>query len=141
MKLIIHTDGGARGNPGPAGIGIVIEAMGERPVEIAKAVGITTNNVAEYTAVKEALKYIKENFVKRAGERLSLEFFLDSLLVTQQLNGIFRVKDAKLRELLMQVRVSESEIGGDIRYTYVPREKNQRADFLYNRAVDNASGI
>ena len=65
-----------------------------------------------------------------------IDFFLDSVLVVNQLNGTFKVKNMKLRELLMQVRTLEEENGGVIRYRAIPREKNRRADFLVNRALD-----
>lgn len=142
MKLIIHTDGGARGNPGPAAVGVVIEEVvggnpsthsvrSGRATEIARRIGETTNNVAEYSAVIEALKEIK----KYSGEK-QIQFFLDSNLVVQQLNGKFKVKDAKLRELLIAVRMLEQEVGGEVSYDYVPREENRSADFLVNQALD-----
>lgn len=136
MKLTIHTDGGARGNPGPAAIGVVIEKDGKSLAQIGKTIGETTNNVAEYTAVIEALVWIKEN-VSKAGES-EKNFFLDSTLVVNQLNGTFKIKDAKLRELLTKIRSLEGEVGGGTRYTYVPREQNSSADSLVNRALDEA---
>lgn len=132
MKLIIHTDGGARGNPGPAAIGVVIDNV----VSFGKRIGETTNNVAEYTAVIEALREVKRQKVKGKSE---IQFFLDSNLVVQQLNGNFKVRDAKLRELLIEVRMLEQEVGGVVIYTYVPRELNKRADFLVNQAQDAGS--
>jgi ribonuclease HI len=144
MKFIIHTDGGARGNPGPAAIGVVIEEVVEgnpstrsarsgRAIEIARRIGETTNNVAEYTAVLEALREVKNI----AGENKEIQFFLDSTLVVNQLNGLFKVKDAKLRQLLIQARMLEQEVGGQIAYTSVPREQNRHADALVNRELDN----
>ncbi|MDO8451632.1 MAG: ribonuclease HI family protein [bacterium] len=144
MKLIIYTDGGARGNPGPAGIGVVIYRVSpssEKPevnnsvlVEFGKCIGSTTNNVAEYTAVIEALRWIAGHTDHEDRERI--EFHLDSSLVVNQVNGVFRVKDGKLRSLLTAVRILEQEIGDTIRYQYVPREQNRRADALVNRALD-----
>lgn len=131
MKLIIHADGGARGNPGPAAIGVVIEEeSGKKVEEFGKRIGETTNNVAEYVAVLEALRNIK------GIEATEIDFFLDSVLVVNQLNGKFKVKDSKLRDLLMNVRMLEQEVGGTVQYCVVPREKNRRADFLVNRALD-----
>ena len=130
MKYIIHTDGGARGNPGPAAIGVVIEQeSGKKVEEFGKRIGEATNNVAEYFAVLEALRNIK------GIEATEIDFFLDSVLVVNQLNGKFRVKDSKLRDLLMNVRMVEQEVGGKVQYNVVPREKNRRADFLVNRAL------
>lgn len=133
MKLRVHTDGGARGNPGPAAVGVVIEDVsnGSLIVEFGKCIGETTNNVAEYMAVCEALRSSKD---KGATE---INFFLDSVLVVNQLNGKFKVKDAKLRELLLQVRILEQELGATVAYHVVPREQNRRADFLVNQALDN----
>ncbi|MBI4062302.1 ribonuclease HI family protein [Candidatus Gottesmanbacteria bacterium] len=132
MKFIIHTDGGARGNPGPAAIGVVIEDSGRKTItEFGKRIGVTTNNVAEYTAVREALRSIKKE------EGIEVDFFLDSTLVTNQLNGRFKVKDMKLRELLFDIRSLEQGLGGNIHYHVIPREQNRRADFLVNRALDN----
>jgi ribonuclease HI len=152
MKLIVHTDGGARGNPGPAAVGVVIEeeTRGKRQEtgktetlkEIAafgKQIGETTNNVAEYLAVIEALRYIKEQIAKnreQTREQLIIQCYLDSVLVVNQLNGVFKIKDARLRELLATARILEQEIGGTIQYNSIPREQNTRADAFVNRALD-----
>jgi len=138
MEYIIHTDGGARGNPGPAGIGIVIERVTGKNhtvvVSYGKHIGTATNNVAEYSAVKDALQTITETFKKRTGDRY--DFFLDSLLVVNQLNGTFKVKDATLRELLTKIRIFEQQVGGVITYNHVPRSENAKADEEVNRALD-----
>lgn len=160
MKIIIHTDGGARGNPGNAAIGVVIEIYQSDPlrrsaseasqftnptnkkkqiIEISKPIGETTNNVAEYTAVVEALKEAKNLKSKSENQKIeTIEFYLDSTLVVNQLNGKFKVKDASLRALLMKIRMLESEMGERIEYISIPRERNTRADFLVNRALDAA---
>lgn len=155
MNLTIHTDGGARGNPGPAAIGVVIESSDnshqttvntqlkteDRRLKTLAAfgrkIGETTNNVAEYTAVIEALKYVQSNNELRITNNDSIQFFLDSLLVVNQLKGIFKVKEAHLRELLMGIRVLEREVGGTITYTHVRREQNKEADRMVNQALDN----
>jgi len=135
-KLIIHTDGGARGNPGPAGIGVVIEQDGKIIHEFGKTIGETTNNVAEYTAVIEALTYLKT----RNTQLETISFLLDSKLVVEQLNGNYKIKDAKLRELSLKIRMLEQELsGGVITYAHVPREKNKEADRLVNQALDDNS--
>lgn len=143
MNYVIHTDGGARGNPGPAAVGVFIEkcncktdrcSEGKREVvsTIGKRIGETTNNVAEYTAVIEALMYVKS---VGGGERI--QFFLDSNLVVQQLMGVFKIKDAKLRDLMLEVKSLEQEVGGVVTYSYVPREQNKDADLLVNQALDH----
>lgn len=161
MKIIIHTDGGARGNPGPAAAGVVIEkaagsdeAMnGRREIitEFGERIGETTNNVAEYTAVIKALEKIKslrlenpsafvksfkDRKIKTKTENLEINFYLDSTLVVNQINGIFKVKDPDLRNLLLKVRQLEQETGGVVTYSFIPRELNARADFLVNKALD-----
>ena len=97
---------------------------------ISKRIGEATNNVAEYTAVIEALKVVSKT------EELSIDFYLDSLLVVQQLNGIFKIRDARLRELAMKIRMLERVLGAEVPYHYVPRAENSRADFLVNQALD-----
>ena len=134
MKLTIHTDGGARGNPGPAAIGVVIDGV----ASFGKKIGETTNNVAEYTAIIEALRYLRDEQGKMLEDKDKyIQFFLDSLLVVNQLKGLFKVKDARLRELLMSIRVLEGEIGGTITYAHVPREQNKEADLEVNKALDS----
>jgi len=135
-KMVIHTDGGSRGNPGPAGVGIVIDVEGKTLHEFGKTIGHTTNNVAEYTAVIEALMYIKS--IKGERDMVHKTFYLDSKLVVEQLNGNFKIKDARLRELSLKIRMLEQEVGGVITYSYVPREQNTRADLQVNKALDNS---
>jgi ribonuclease HI len=132
MSYTIHTDGGARGNPGPAAIGILIIRNKEEQ-EIGRVIGEATNNVAEYTAVLEAWREILKRGVDE-GEKV--EFFLDSTLVVNQLNGLFKLKDAKLRKLFFEVQALTAQSGGVVRYTYIPRELNTRADGLVNAALD-----
>lgn len=141
MKYIVHTDGGARGNPGPAAIGVVIEADGETIASFGMRIGETTNNVAEYTAVIEALRWLRSSSPINPFTHQPIHFYLDSNLVVQQLNGMFKVKDARLRELVMQIRLLEQEVGGEVTYTYIPRERNKRADLLVNCALEAAPHV
>jgi len=138
-SLVIYTDGGARGNPGRAAVGIVIKTeTGEVLQEIFRTIGVSTNNVAEYTAVVAALEWLKNNKqIYKSTNMQMIQFYLDSVLVVNQLNGKFKVKDSQLRELLLKVRMLEQEVGGQIYYTSIPREKNWQADALVNRALDN----
>ncbi len=131
----VFTDGGARGNPGPAGIGVYITENGKEMFSLGKEIGETTNNVAEYTAVVEALSYLVSVKEKLENEN-TIHFFLDSELVCRQVNGIYKVKDSKLRDLLFVVRQKEGELGMPISYTHIPREKNKQADYLVNAALD-----
>jgi ribonuclease HI len=129
----IHTDGGARGNPGPAAVGVVIHKNGKLAHQFGRAIGATTNNVAEYRGVVEALKYM-QTLPKHSDTEIF--FILDSMLIVNQLNGVFKIKEPHLRELYLQVKILEQEIGGLIRYTTVRREQNREADLLVNQALD-----
>lgn len=149
--LAIHTDGGARGNPGPAAVGVVIERGGVLIHKFGKTIGKSTNNVAEYMGVIEAMQYIKRlhttnDTAPAGGQDLRIQFYLDSKLVVEQLNGRFKVKDAKLRDLLFRIRVLEQDLsagrrgsGSIITYTAISREQNRHADLLVNQALDGLS--
>lgn len=128
----IFTDGGARGNPGPAAIGVVIYNNNKKIAAFGKRIGESTNNVAEYTAVIEAFIWIKHQMLTNR----KIHFFLDSNLLVQQLNGVFKVKNSLLRQLLLRIRMLEQEVGGGIMYTHIPRYKNQEADLCVNHALD-----
>lgn len=129
----IHTDGGARGNPGPAAVGVVIHKNGMLLHKFGLTIGTATNNVAEYRGVIEALQYLQHASKEHVSEII---FILDSMLIVNQLNGLFKIKEPHLRELYLQVKLLEQEVGGVIRYTSVPREQNRDADFLVNQALD-----
>ncbi|MBU2577421.1 ribonuclease HI family protein [Patescibacteria group bacterium] len=134
--FIIQTDGGARGNPGPAAIGIYVkDDEGNELLKKGEKIGETTNNVAEYLAVIKALEWFKENISKDLLGNII--FYIDSSLVVNQLNGVFKIKEARLRELVLKIKILESEVGGNIFYRHVPREKNKVADGLVNSALDN----
>ncbi len=137
-KLFIYTDGGARGNPGRAAIGVVVRnEKQELLAEIFRRIGQATNNVAEYQAVIAALEWLKEYLAIEQSSNRAIEFFLDSALVVNQLNGLFKVKNGELRNLLVSVRQLEQELGGNISYSLIPREKNWQADALVNKALDS----
>jgi ribonuclease HI len=129
-RLIIHTDGGARGNPGAAGIGVLIEdESGKILLEHSRYIGETTNNQAEYTAVLDALHHAKEL------EGTDLNFFLDSELVVKQLNGEYRVKDADLAQLFLKVHNAKLFFH-KVTFSHIRREQNKEADRLANEAMD-----
>ena len=130
LSLVIHTDGGARGNPGPAAIGVVITTpAGERVDAFGRTIGSTTNNQAEYQALEAALI--------KAGElgATELDCYLDSQLVVQQVKGEWKVKEASLRPNVERVRALASRFSR-VSYHYVPREQNAAADRLVNEALD-----
>jgi len=135
--LNIFTDGGARGNPGPAAIGVYIEnEKGEKITEFGKKIGIATNNTAEYEAVINTLLWVIEHKEELSGVE-SLNFHLDSELVCSQINGLFRIKNANLGSYLFQLRELESKLNLDIYYRHIPRERNKKADKLVNSALDS----
>ncbi|MEA3249691.1 MAG: ribonuclease HI family protein [Patescibacteria group bacterium] len=129
-KLIIHTDGGARGNPGPAGIGVLIEdEEGNTVLEHSRYLGEATNNQAEYTALIDALEHAKN----RDGEEV--DCYLDSELVVRQLNGEYKVKDPELAKLYLKVHNLRCAFR-KATFTHIRREQNKRADRLANDAMD-----
>ncbi|MBI3290668.1 ribonuclease HI family protein [Candidatus Falkowbacteria bacterium] len=129
-KITIHTDGGARGNPGPAGIGAVLEFDG-RQKTFKKYIGHATNNQAEYQAVILALEKAKEI---SAGE---LDIFLDSELVQQQLSQKYKVKNQDLALLFIKVWNLSLNFK-KVKYIHVRRNDNKLADKLVNEAIDEA---
>jgi ribonuclease HI len=126
----IYSDGGARGNPGPAGIGAVIyDAKGQVIAEISEFLGTATNNQAEYKALIAALKKAKELGVKE------LECYLDSELVVKQLKREYKVKNADLAPLFLQIHNLTISFK-NITFHHIPREQNKVADKLANLAMD-----
>lgn len=132
-KLIIYTDGGARGNPGPAGIGAVIYD-GEKKViaEISEYIGETTNNQAEYRAVVAAISKAQEL------EAREINFYLDSELVVKQLNREYKVKNQDLAPLFVKIYNATLSFK-KVTFTHVRREYNKDADKLANDAMDRMS--
>ena len=134
-KLIIYTDGASRGNPGPASYGFTIsDETGKLLHEEGEYIGKTTNNVAEYTAVIEALELVKEKYSSHLP--LEIELFADSKLLAEQLSGRYKIKHPNLKPLFDRIKLLEMELGA-ILYTHVPRGKNTEADRLANKALDN----
>ncbi len=130
MKFITYTDGGARGNPGPAGIGIVIQdEKGDVVYEKGKYIGEATNNVAEYTALYEAIKKAV------ALGAIELVCHLDSELAVKQLKGEYKVKNEELAKLYIKIFNLTRDLR-KVEYKHVYREKNKQADSLVNQALD-----
>ena len=131
MKVTIHTDGAARGNPGPAAIGAVIRDEQDKIIaQISHRIGFATNNHAEYTAIIIAL----EKAIKLGAKQVIIKS--DSELVVKQLTGRYRVKKASLKPLYQQVKQLQASLEG-FTITYIPREQNKEADNLANMALDN----
>ena len=133
----VYTDGGARGNPGPAAIGVYITDEKEKVLHsFGKTIGVATNNVAEYEAIIAAFTWLLAH-PQMVQAQKEIHFFLDSLLLVSQINGQFKVKSPHLQELLLRLREKAAQITLDIRYLHIPREKNKKADALVNAALDN----
>ena len=129
-KLIIFTDGGARGNPGPAGIGAAIYDENKVMVaEISEYLGVATNNQAEYKALIAAISKAKQLGAKE------LDCYLDSELVVKQLKREYKVKNKELAPLFLSIHNLSLNFN-KISYTHIPRERNSEADRLANEAMD-----
>lgn len=130
--LTIYCDGGARGNPGPAGIGVVIVETDGQEKKTGKFIGVKTNNQAEYEAVLYALQIVKSEY----REVTEINFFLDSELVVKQMNSEYKIKNEQLGNLL--IKIKNLIIENDLKATFkhIPREKNHHADRLVNLAID-----
>ena len=129
MKARLSTDGGARGNPGPAAYGYVLEADDGTVLDArGETIGVATNNVAEYRALVEGLRKALELGLSE------LAVVSDSELLVKQMRGEYRVKNSALRELSI-----EAARLGRVRYRAVRREKNELADRLVNEALDEAA--
>ena len=130
-RILIYTDGAARGNPGPAGLGAILRdaQTGEVLAEMARFLGIRTNNYAEWTAVEEAVRQALELGASQ------LDLRMDSELVARQISGRYRVKHADLKPIHARVMAMLGQLES---YTvgHVPRELNRDADRLSNVAID-----
>ena len=137
-RLTVYTDGASRGNPGPAasGIHIVDEATSETVVDLGFALGIATNNVAEYQAVLRAVEWLLAHKELLADD-IHISFRMDSSLVVSQLSGSWKIKDPKLQQLAGEVRERLRQLPGTHTFEYIPREENTYADRLANDMLDN----
>jgi ribonuclease HI len=131
-KIIMYTDGGARNNPGPAAIGIWIETLGKKYSEY---IGEATNNVAEYRALIEGLKKIKQVIGKNKTKEFEIECLLDSELVVKQLNHEYKLKEEYIQKNFIEIWNLMLEFKNVI-FKHIPREKNKIADGLVNEALD-----
>jgi ribonuclease HI len=127
-KAVLHTDGASAGNPGAAGIGVVLE-LGGRTYEISEPIGIATNNVAEYRALVSGLERARQLGAEE------VEVYLDSELLVRQLTGVYKVRNPGLLELYHKA----ARLLGAFRkrsVTHIPRGENKRADGLAKKAVE-----
>jgi len=131
--MTAYIDGGARGNPGPAGYGVqIVDADGNVVAELHEALGVATNNVAEYRGLLAALSWAVEHGLTRLHVRS------DSELLVRQLRGEYRVKNQGLQPLFQEARALIARIG-HVTFEHVRREQNREADRLANLAMDSAA--
>jgi ribonuclease HI len=134
-RLIAYIDGGARGNPGPAGFGVRIERVdGTLVDEFGRSIGVATNNVAEYQGLLAALEWARDH------GHSDLQVRSDSLLLVQQMLGRYKVKHPNLQALHARAKLLASEIGR-VDFEHVGRSSNTHADRLANDAMDKARDI
>lgn len=132
-KLTIFGDGGSRGNPGEAAYGFAVyDENAQLIYSEGKRLGIATNNVAEYSSVINALKWVLANMP----DVTELQFKLDSLLIASQMAGNFKVKHPQMKELFITAKSLEAQLSAQIIYSQIPREQNKVADRLVNEALD-----
>lgn len=132
QEIIINTDGGARGNPGPAAAGAFATENGSVLFELKKYLGDRqTNNFAEYEAVILALEEVK----RRGLTDRTILFRLDSMLVVEQLSGNWKIKEPTLKEKAAHIRAQLADFAS-VKFSYVPRAENKEADRLVNEALD-----
>ncbi|MDD3498094.1 MAG: ribonuclease HI family protein [Candidatus Moranbacteria bacterium] len=132
-KIIMYTDGGSRGNPGPAGIGVWIETLDKKYGE---CIGKRTNNDAEYEALIFGLKKIKALLGKAKAKKYEVECFLDSELVVKQLKHEYKLKEERIQKYFIEIWNLMLDFK-KVEFRHIPREKNIIADGLVNEALDN----
>lgn len=131
----MYSDGGSRGNPGPAALGVYIETLDKRFGEF---LGTKTNNEAEYSAIVAGLKKIKSLIGKEQAKKMMVECRMDSELACRQLNHIYKIENEKLQPLFFQVWNLMLDFKA-VKFVHVPREQNTVADAEANRAMDHAA--
>jgi len=135
-KIIIYTDGGSRGNPGPAAIGVyVTDETDEMITETAETIGNATNNFAEYQGVLRGLQIVKEKYGEKTS-KMAFEVRLDSELVAKQLNNEYQIKEAGLVPFFIEIHNLRVSTFLNLTFTHISRELNKDADRLVNEALD-----
>ncbi len=134
--LNIYCDGGARGNPGPAAIGVVIKSCDGKNIiaSFGKTIGVATNNTAEYEAVVAAFLFLGKNKI----ETTMINFFIDSTIVVNQLNHLFKINKKHLIKFVNKIKKLEKKTAPIVIYRLIPREQNRQADKLVNDALDKS---
>ena len=138
-KVICFTDGGARGNPGPAAVGVhIVDEAGTVVKEVAETIGNSTNNFAEYHGVLRGLQTLKEIYGK-ATKEMAFELKMDSELVKKQLNHEYQIKEPGLVPMFIEIHNLRVANFPNLTLTHVPRAENKEADRLVNKALDATS--
>lgn len=132
----MYSDGGSRGNPGPAALGVYLETFNKRYGE---CLGVKTNNEAEYAAILFGLKKIKSLLGKEKAKKTLVECRLDSELAVRQLNHIYKIQDEKIQKFFLEIWNLVLDFR-TVQFVHVPREKNVEADAEVNRALDENMG-
>ncbi len=137
-QLLIFTDGGSRGNPGPAAIGVsVVNQDGLVIYELNKTIGYATNNIAEYQAFLASAVWLRKHLSQTSPLPHLIIWQIDSLLVVEQLNKRWKIKDKNLSLIAQQIWQQLGSVGIPYQIKYIPRELNKRADWLVNQALDH----
>jgi ribonuclease HI len=137
MKLKMFSDGGSRSNPGDAGVGVYIKSVDDNSYEekLYQYIGIKTNNEAEYEALIRGLRFLIEVEENIDVSEVEIRCYLDSLLVVNQMNGVWKVRDKKMKEKYNFAKNLADQFK-KIDFIHVPREENEVADMLANKAMD-----
>ena len=140
-KLIVYTDGGSRGNPGPSALGaVLVDEKGSILEKYGQVLGTMTNNQAEYQAVIFALKKVKALFGAKVVEKMAIEIRSDSELLISQLQGKFKILDEEIQKLFIAVWNLKIDFK-KVEFIQIPREQNREADWLANEALDQETKI
>ena len=137
QKIIAYCDGGSRGNPGPAAIGVYIPQLKK---EYSKFLGQATNNEAEYQSAIFALKKIKHLIGGEKAEKAEIEIKMDSELIVNQLNGKYKIKEKSLIPFFIEIWNLKQDFGR-VQFIHIPREENKEADRMVNKELDSQRGL
>lgn len=141
MRITIYTDGGSRGNPGLAAIGVILtDEKGNMIKEYSEKIGRATNNEAEYEAVTFGLQKAKLIFGGKKAKEIQIEIKTDSELVANQLGGKYKILDRKIEQFFLKIWNLKIDFK-EVKFTYIPREKNIEADKLVNKALGSKKTV
>lgn len=146
-KIVVYCDGGSRGNPGYAAMGVIVDLRGldaelrvKGLYEYSAFLGVATNNEAEYQAAIFALKKIKHLIGREKAKKAEVEIKMDSELVIKQLKGEYKIKEKDLIPFFIEIWNLKQDFG-EVKFVSIPREKNKEADQLVNKELDSQVGL